>query len=74
LLISAFLTAVYMLTILLRAYFPKIDYDHKAIRDFKDPSWLMCLPFVIFSAAMIVLSFTAPQLMGVFDSISGLMK
>ena len=69
LLTSAFLTAVYMMTTLFRAYFPQNDFDFKTIRGFTDPSWRMCVPFVIFIAGMLALSCTAPQLMGYFEKI-----
>ena len=72
LLISALLTAVYMLTVVLRAYFPKSDYDSKAIRDIKDPSWRMCLPFVVFSAFILIMCFNAPWIMGYFEDIAKL--
>lgn len=73
LLVSALLTAVYMLTVVLKAYFPKDDFDYKSLQGIKDPTWQMCLPFAVFMLMMLALSFTAPQLMGVFDRIAALM-
>jgi multicomponent Na+:H+ antiporter subunit D len=70
LLTSAFLTAIYMMTTLFRAYFPRNDFDKKTIKDAKDPGWQMCVPFVIFIAAMLALSCTAPQLMGYFEKVT----
>ena len=69
LLTSAFLTAIYMFTTLFRAYFPNDEFDYKTIKGFSDPGWQMCVPFVIFIAAMLSLSFTAPQMMGFFENI-----
>ena len=53
LLISALLTAIYMLTIFIRAYFPAKDFDYDTIADVKDPNWMMLLPLAVF-AVMIV--------------------
>lgn len=53
LLASAILTAIYMLTISVRAFFPGKNFDYTTIRDVKDPNWMMLLPLVIFVAAMV---------------------
>lgn len=69
LLISALLTAIYMFTVVLKAYFPKVDFDYKTLGGAKDPTWQMCLPFAIFMAMMLILAFTAPQIMSFFETI-----
>ncbi len=48
LLISALLTAVYMLTIVIRAFFPGRDFDYKTLEGTADPGWQMLLPLGIF--------------------------
>ena len=48
LLISALLTAIYMLSIVVRAYFPDKDFDYDTIADVKDPNWMMLLPLTVF--------------------------
>ena len=48
LLISALLTAIYMLTIVVRAFFPGKDFDDSSIKEFKDPNWKMLLPLFVF--------------------------
>lgn len=53
LLLSALLTAVYMLSIVIRAYFPGKDFDYAAIADIKDPGWAMQIPLFLFVAAML---------------------
>ena len=73
LLVSAFLTAIYMLTTLFRAYFPNKDFDYKTLKGVEDPSWQMTFPFVIFSIAMIAMCFVAPMLLRYFETISALM-
>ena len=52
LMISALLTALYMLTIVVRAFFPGKDFDYETISDVKDPNWLMILPLAVFVIVM----------------------
>ncbi len=52
LLISALLTAIYMLTISARAFFPGKDFDYSTLEGVEDPNWMMILPLVIFVIAM----------------------
>lgn len=56
LLISALLTAIYMLTIVVRAFFPGKDFDYAsaAIRDVQDPNWMMLIPLSVFVLVVIV--------------------
>jgi multicomponent Na+:H+ antiporter subunit D len=54
LLISALLTAIYMLTIVVRAFFPGKDFDYETIRDVEDPNWMMLLPLVVFVAVIVL--------------------
>lgn len=54
LLISALLTAIYMLTIVVRAFFPEKNFDDSINKDAKDPNWKMLLPLVVFSVFIIV--------------------
>lgn len=53
LLISALLTAIYMMTIVIRAYFPGRNFDYSKISDVKDPNWVMLLPLAVFVIGMI---------------------
>lgn len=55
LLISALLTAIYMLTIVVRAFLPAKEFDYGTIAQVKDPSWKMCLPLVLFAFAVVIL-------------------
>lgn len=52
LLLSALLTAIYMLTIVVRAFFPGRDFDYGTIKDVKDPGWMMLLPIMLFVVLM----------------------
>lgn len=55
LLVSALLTAIYMMTISVRAFFPGRDFDYSRLEGVKDPGIQMLLPLVVFSVAMVVL-------------------
>lgn len=54
LLISALLTAIYMLTIVVRAFFPGKDFDYRTLDGITDPTWRMLLPLGIFVVLMIL--------------------
>ena len=63
LLISAFLTAIYMLGVVHRAYFPKRSFNDASIAGAKDPGWQMCLPLLICAAAVVLLGLFSEPLM-----------
>ncbi|MDE5597083.1 MAG: proton-conducting membrane transporter, partial [Lachnospiraceae bacterium] len=65
---SALLTALYMLTIVVRAFFPGKDFDYGTVADAKDPNWLMILPLTVFVIVMFVIGLH-PQWM--MDALSG---
>lgn len=54
LLISALLTAIYMLSIVVRAFFPGKDFDDSSIKDIKDPGWKMLVPLAVFTVFIIL--------------------
>ncbi|MBD5500947.1 MAG: proton-conducting membrane transporter [Lachnospiraceae bacterium] len=61
LLISALLTAIYMMTIVVRAFFPGKDFDNGAIKEYRDPNWKMMVPLTVFALWIIVLGlYSAP--------------
>ncbi len=43
LLVSALLTAIYMLSIVVRAFFPGKEFDYSKVKDVEDPNWMMLL-------------------------------
>lgn len=55
LLISALLTAIYMLTIVVRAFFPAADFSCDTLAEVHDADWYMLLPLFAFAAAMLVI-------------------
>ena len=70
LLISAILTAIYMMGIVVRAYFPRQDFDQETIADAKDPNWMMLLPLGLFTVAMLVLGLYPTPLLELFRNIA----
>ena len=70
LLISALLTAIYMMTVVIRAFFPKKDFDAAALEGVADPGWKMCVPLLIFAAGVIGLGFGSGSLVEFFEKIA----
>ena len=70
LLISALLTAIYMLSIVVRAYFPGADFDYGKIADVKDPNWQMLLPLLVFVIGMVGFGLCSAPLTDLFLSIA----
>ncbi|MCR5268555.1 MAG: proton-conducting membrane transporter [Lachnospiraceae bacterium] len=54
LLISALLTAIYMLTVVFRAFWPGKDFDMKKNAACADPNWIMIVPLAIFAAVILL--------------------
>ena len=55
LLISAVFTSAYLLTIVVKAYFPGEGFDPRSIGDVKEANSYMTLPLVLLAASMIAL-------------------
>lgn len=73
LLISALLTAIYMLTIVVRAFFPGKDFDMETLSGIKDPNWKMLVPLFVFTIDMIILGlWSAPFVKFFTDVAAGL--
>ena len=53
LLVSALLTAIYMLSVSIRAFFPGKDFDYSKVDGTADPNWMMLLPLGIFCVFII---------------------
>ncbi len=70
LLVSALLTAIYMLTIVVRAFFPGKDFDGAALAGIKDPSWKMLLPLFLFAAFIIIAGFRSAGLVDFFEDVA----
>ena len=70
LLISALLTAMYMLNIVVRAYYPSADFDYNKIKDVKDPNWMMILPLFVFVAGMVIFGLHSAPIMKVLTAVA----
>lgn len=53
LLISALLTAIYMMTVSIRAFFPGKDFDYSKVEGTEDPNWMMIVPLAIFCVLIV---------------------
>ena len=70
LLISALLTAIYMMNVVIRAFFPKRDVDMEAIKMVTDPGWKMCLPLLFCAFATFCLGLFSEPLIQFFTKVS----
>ena len=70
LLISALLTAIYMLTIVVRAFFPGRDFDDSKLQGIKDPNWKMLLPLFVFTFFMIAFGLHSQPLVDFFTDVA----
>lgn len=73
LLYSALMTAIYMLTVVIRAYFPKVPdgltAPDEAVERAKDPNWMMLVPLVVFAAVILILGVHSQPLMACLAQI-----
>lgn len=69
LLYSALMTAVYMLTVLVRAYVPVGSED--GTKTVADPNWMMLLPLVLFAIAIVGFGLHSAPLMRILAAIGG---
>lgn len=73
LLVSALLTAIYMMTIVVRAFFPGKNFDFSTISDVEDPNWMMILPLTVFTAAIIYFGVCSGWFTDMLEQISSVM-
>lgn len=78
LILSAFLTCIYIFTILFRAYWPArdrkceppADANHSSAAAIRDPNWFMKLPILVFAIAIIILGFYSTPLITFFQRVA----
>ena len=68
LLVSALLTAIYMLSVVHRAFFPTNQEDLP--EPASDPGWQMCLPMVACALVTVILGFCAEPLINFFRAVA----
>ena len=71
LMVSALLTALYMLTIVVRVFFPGKDFDYGTISDVQDPNWLMILPLAVFVIVMFYFGLHSSPINHLLQEIAG---
>ncbi|MCR4651949.1 MAG: proton-conducting membrane transporter [Lachnospiraceae bacterium] len=70
LLISAILTGIYMMSIVIRGFFPERGFDHSVNKDVTDPNWKMLLPLYVFTIFIIIFGIHSTELMNFFAEIA----
>ena len=71
LILSTLLTALYMMQIVFKAYFPNKEIDVVTLnKDVKDPNLFMTIPFILLAVAAIVLGIYHQPLMDMFSNIA----
>ena len=70
LLISALLTAIYMMSIMMRAFFPTHEFDTNTIAHVSDPGWKMCVPIVVCAALTVLLGIFSTPLIQFFADVA----
>lgn len=70
LLVSALLTAIYMLTIVVRAFFPGKDFDYATVDGAKDPNWKMLVPLFAFTLFIVLFGVYSQPIVGFFINVA----
>ncbi|MDE7231993.1 MAG: proton-conducting membrane transporter, partial [Lachnospiraceae bacterium] len=70
LLVSALLTAIYMLSIVVRAFFPGKNFDYGTVAEIKDPNWKMLVPLFVFSAFIILFGVYSQPIVNFFTDVA----
>ena len=70
LLISALLTAIYMMSIVIRAFFPGKDFDYSTLNGIKDPNWKMLVPLFVFTCFIILFGVYSQPLVNFFHEVA----
>ena len=70
LMVSALLTAGYLLSIVTNGFFPGNDFNYESLEK-KEPNYLMTIPLVILSVAVVLLGIFPASLETFINSISG---
>lgn len=70
LLVSALLTAIYMLTIVIRAFFPEKNFNMALLEEIRDPDWKMLVPLFLFTVLMLVFGIYSAPLVNFFGKVA----
>lgn len=67
LLISALLTAIYMMSVVVRAFFPRKEVETQSVGD---PGWKMCLPLLLSGMSTVILGLASDPLVNFFRAVA----
>lgn len=70
LLLSALLTAIYMLSIVARAFFPGKDFNMATLEGVKSPNWKMLVPLFVFTLFIVAFGFCSSSLVEFFTKVA----
>ncbi len=71
LMVSALLTAGYLMSIILNAFFPGKDFNYASLQK-KEPNYLMTVPLVLLSIVVVGFGMMPTPLLDIISSISGM--
>ena len=71
LMVSALLTAGYLMSIVMKAFFPGKDFDYVSLKS-KEPNYLMTVPLVLLAVAVVGMGIMPTPLLDVIGGISGM--
>lgn len=71
LMVSALLTAGYLMSIVMKAFFPGKDFDYANLKS-KEPNYLMTVPLVLLAVAVVGFGIMPTPLLDVISGISGM--
>lgn len=69
-LFAAVFTAVYLFTVVIRAYFPRVGFDASVLEGIKDPGKYMLVPLGILAAAMIIFGLHSGLIMTYLNEVA----
>lgn len=69
LIVSALLTAAYLLPVTIYGFFPGSDYDYASLEK-KEPGWLMLVPMLLLAAGVVLTGVLAQPLISAFASVA----
>lgn len=70
LILSTLLTTLYMMTVVVRAYFSVGELDWEALDHVHDPTWLMKAPLLLMTAAGVLLAFYSNRLINFLITVA----
>ncbi len=70
LLVSALLTAIYMMSISFRVFCPGREFDYGAVAGYRDPGWRMLVPLVVFVLVLFLFGLHSEPLVKLFTALA----